>query len=83
MSINPVPKEHQIYTLAKATSFPASKEELELSARRMGFKSLADYFLKLFPYGEIFDSRSDFIDRCEELELLIDIDEHKFTDSLS
>ncbi len=79
MSIDPIPKDHQIYTLAKDTSFPASREELELNARRMGFNELANHFLELFAYGEIFDNRSDFIDRCQEMELLIDIDEHMNT----
>ncbi len=83
MNMNPLPKENQIYSLAKATSFPASKEELELNARRMGFIELAANFLKVFPYGQIFNTRSDFIDRCEEMEIFTDIDEHKFSDSIS
>lgn len=51
--------------------FPIKNHFIVLAARRFNFDEDVIDFLNLFPRDEIFKSRIDFIERCEELEALI------------
>ncbi|HVX47885.1 MAG TPA: DUF2795 domain-containing protein [Candidatus Saccharimonadales bacterium] len=54
-----------------AGPFPASRQEIMRIARNYGFDREVLHFLNLFPADEVFDSRADFITRCDEVELLV------------
>lgn len=51
--------------------FPIKNHYIVLAAQRFKFDEEVIDFLNLFPRDEIFKSRSDFVERCEELETLI------------
>ncbi|HSW85009.1 MAG TPA: hypothetical protein VLF79_00130 [Candidatus Saccharimonadales bacterium] len=51
--------------------FPATAGNITEIARSWRFSDSTLEFLELFPKDEIFTSRSDFLNRCEELELLM------------
>ena len=51
--------------------FPIKNRHVILAAERFWFKENVIDFLKLFPPDEVFRSRKDFLNRCEELELMI------------
>ncbi len=55
-----------------AGPFPASARRIVISAVAHGFHKNVVEFLRQFHPKEIFQSRSDFINRCDELELLIE-----------
>lgn len=51
--------------------YPASCEDIQLTAEAWNFSNNTIEFLKLFPKNEIFNSREDFLNRYEELENLL------------
>lgn len=51
--------------------FPIQNRQVILAAQRFWFNSDVIDFLKLFPPDTVFQSREDFIERCQQLELLI------------
>lgn len=54
-----------------AGPFPATARRLVFYAKHFGFGRDVVSFLHLFKPGEIFASRADFINRCNELEIFI------------
>jgi hypothetical protein len=64
---------HHIRWLAKLVGTnPARAQTFINRAISMNFKQNIVDFLKRFPPDEIFETRSDFVIRCEELKLLIE-----------
>ncbi len=57
--------------LAHQIPFPASQAEIISIAKSLGYGASLMNFIKLFDGDEVFSSTDDFINRCEELELLI------------
>lgn len=55
-----------------AGPFPASARRIVISAVAHGFRDNVVEFLRQFHPKEVFLDRTDFINRCDELELLID-----------
>jgi hypothetical protein len=51
--------------------FPASRREIEDIAVDWAFDDLMIDFLDRFPADESFESKVDFMTRCEELEMFI------------
>ncbi len=51
--------------------FPASARRIAHYAKHFGFGNDTTHFLHLFHPIEIFESRADFINRCNELALII------------
>lgn len=68
----PLPSKRQLLYLAKLVHFPATCREIAVVAMTYGFSELMTDFLGLFPNEEMFKNSAEFIDRCEELEILID-----------
>lgn len=66
-----LPPVRNLLTIAKDARFPASRQEVEDIARSWGFTRVMTDFLDLFPADEIFESKVDFMTRCEELEMFI------------
>ena len=68
----PMPHIDNILWLARLSMpFPTSAGDIAAVARSWRFSSNTLEFLDLFPSDEIFNSREDFLIRCEELELLL------------
>lgn len=68
----PLPRTSEIARLAGSIrSFPTTRQAITTTAASRGFDKDTQNFLELFPPGVRFDSRDDFITRCEELELLL------------
>lgn len=64
------PSERRLITLVRNAEFPASRDELVTLAEQKHAAS-AIPFLSLFDPSDTFESGVDFINRCEELKLLI------------
>lgn len=72
MYAKPFPTTKDLVWLSKlADEFPVTRRELVRVARDWGFSRRTLDFLRLFPENEVFESRADFVNRCEDLELLI------------
>lgn len=68
-----LPRVRELLHLSKvAKPFPASRKTISNIALRWGMSDAVIDFLKLFPPDLVFNSRAEFITRCEELELFID-----------
>lgn len=57
--------------LARRTEFPASRDDVIRTARQRKHPGAVLSFLCLFDAGDKFESRLDFMNRCEEVKLLI------------
>ena len=66
-----LPPIRQLLSLAQQTLFPATRAEIERLAKSVGSPETVIDLLKLFSADETFNSRTDFMTRCEELELFI------------
>ncbi len=66
-----LPPVRQLLSLAQGIIFPIERNELVHLAKEQGAPASVIDFLKLFPVEEIFNSRTAFMTRCEEMELLI------------
>lgn len=67
-----LPNERDIVWLSKlVTSYPASRRQIVRMARMWNFKQDVVSFVRLFPADEEFASRTDFVNRCADLALLI------------
>ena len=51
--------------------FPATSYRVITNAQRYGFDESVIRFLQLFPGDEVFRSRNDFLQRCQNLETII------------
>ncbi|HET8671392.1 MAG TPA: hypothetical protein VFM05_12430 [Candidatus Saccharimonadales bacterium] len=51
--------------------FPIKNRHVILAAQRFYFNDNVVEFLRLFPRDQVFHSRDEFIERCQQLELLI------------
>lgn len=68
----PLPRMDSLELLAnKLGRFPMTRREVSKTAKNRGFRRSVLDFIKLFPEDETFETRLDFITRCEELELFI------------
>ena len=68
----PLPRIDNIVRLAKITGpYPVKARSLLETARLRDFHKSTLDFLRLFPSDEAFESRADFLTRCDELELMI------------
>jgi hypothetical protein len=67
-----LPTIHDLHNIANSARFPATPDEIVESARRAGLPHNAIDFLNLFSADLIFDSKVDFLTRCEDLEILIE-----------
>ncbi|HKX73478.1 MAG TPA: hypothetical protein VJM32_05665 [Candidatus Saccharimonadales bacterium] len=56
--------------------FPIKNRHIILAAQRFWFGDNVIEFLKLFPPDAVFHSRDGFIERCKQLELLIQEERH-------
>lgn len=66
---NAYPALRHLLSLAQDTQFPATAEEIGFTAHRWRFPKEVIDFIELFYPDELFLSRTDFMLRCEELEL--------------
>lgn len=67
-----LPRIANIEWLARlAEPFPASIDKLSDLAKHWKFGRNTMDFLRLFPKNEIFESKIEFLTRCEELEMMI------------
>lgn len=67
----PLPTVGETERLAQLAEFPVSSRTIAQIARGQGFDRRMLGFLELFPAGEKFDSRDDFLARSEEIILLV------------
>jgi hypothetical protein len=51
--------------------FPMKSYRIVIGAERYGFDTSVIQFLQLFPHDEVFRSRNDFLQRCQNLETII------------
>lgn len=66
-----LPRTDSIERLARATGpYPAKARRVLRQAETLGFGQSTLDFLRQFPSDEVFESRSDLLTRCEELDLL-------------
>jgi len=69
---NKLPHSKDIFRLAKfITSYPVLSRNVVQVARKLGCKENVIEFLKLFPGDNEFQSRTDFITRCEDLKIVM------------
>lgn len=66
-----LPQVHYLLKLAKSVSFPASRDDIIRVAESSGYPESMTNFLQLFAEYDVFEGCADFMNRCEELELLI------------
>jgi hypothetical protein len=66
-----LPRITELTQVAQRTAFPATRQEIVPKDDGRELSSSLRNFLKLFPANETFDSRSDFMTRCHDLELMI------------
>jgi len=67
-----LPPTHSLKHLTEiCRPFPIKNRQLLLAAERFGFSSRVTGFLQLFPVNEVFHSRDDFLESCDELKVLI------------
>ena len=66
-----LPQAHYLLRLAKSVEFPESRDDLIRAAEKGGYPESMKRFLKLFAAYDTFEGCADFVNRCEELELLI------------
>ncbi len=70
--VHRLPSSKDIIWLSKlATSYPVTRRQIVRVARMWNFKNDLIAFLRLFPPDEMFESRADFVTRCEDLTILI------------
>lgn len=67
----PLPAERRLVALARNAHFPVGRDGLIALAEQKGFAASTILFLRLFGPNDTFESSVDFINRCEELKLLI------------
>jgi hypothetical protein len=67
-----LPAVHDLLNLANSVRFPASRDDIAESAKRTGLPDAMVEFLDLFDAELIFDSKVDFMTRCEELEMFLE-----------
>lgn len=70
---NPIqlPKVQFFLSLAADTDFLATSQQIYEVARYCKYPKIIIDFLKLLPKNKVFESRFNFVTKCEELELLI------------
>lgn len=69
---NRLPSEKDIIWLSKLlTNYPATRREILRIARMWNFKPEVVAFVRLFAPDQQFDSRTEFVTRCENLAHLI------------
>lgn len=67
-----LPRPKELEWLGKlAGPYPVNRDDMVNVSREYGFRAIVTKFLKLFPSGEQFESRDDFVTRSVELEELI------------
>lgn len=66
-----LPPIRQLLSLANDVQYPSSRKDIDDVAADWGFEDSMIDFLDLFPPDEIFESKVDFMTRCEGLEMLI------------
>lgn len=66
-----LPQVHYLLSLAKSVEFPASRDDVIRVAEKGDYPESMRSFLKLFATYDTFEGCADFVNRCEELELLI------------
>ena len=66
-----LPQVHYLLRLAKSMEFPASRDDVIRAANTGNYPESMKSFLKLFAAYDSFEGCADFVNRCEELELLI------------
>lgn len=67
-----IPRINNVRWLARlAMPFPATAGEIAAVAAAWRFDSSTLDFLARFPQDEAFETKDDFLTRCEELELLL------------
>ena len=68
-----LPRVRELLHLSRvAKPFPATRKLISSVALRWGMSEAVIDFLKLFPQDLVFNSRAEFITKCEELELFIE-----------
>jgi hypothetical protein len=68
----PLPSIRKLKKLAEWDGpFPMKSYRVIIGANRYGFDDDTLNFLDLFPHDTVFQSRGDFIERCEKLEATI------------
>lgn len=72
---NELPPVRHLLSLANAASFPATCQQIIDCATKAQASDELIRFLYLFPMDEVFESKSDFMTRCEEIELLIALEQ--------
>jgi hypothetical protein len=60
-----------LWLIRVSAPFPVPAPSVLDRAKLWGFSKRTQDFLRLFPEDEVFQNRADFMDRCEELELLL------------
>lgn len=65
-----LPATHHLLKLTRNIGFPATAGYAAKLSQDLGLPRELTDFLRSFPRDEIFQSRVDFMTRCEELEIL-------------
>lgn len=74
---DPLPSRRTLKHLGELIGpFPIRRRHISLEAERYAFSPRVIEFLLLFPPEELFRTRVDFIGRCEELKMLMNV-EHR------
>lgn len=71
----PLPPVRELLGLAQSVSFPITQGALGQAAQEQGRGKAVLDFLGLYPAGEVFNSKVDFMTRSEELLLFITQDQ--------
>ena len=66
-----LPGEQTLLRLARIVQFPTTIEPIIRSAQERGSATSTIKFLQLFDPKDIFQSRVDFMNQCEEVKMLI------------
>lgn len=73
----PLPPIRKLKKLAEWDGpFPMKSYRLVIGASRYGFDDDTIWFLEQFPHDAVFKSRSDFLERCEQMEATIRAEQH-------
>ena len=67
-----LPPLHDLLNLANTAHFPSTRDDIAEAAVHAGLPNTLIDFMNLFSPDLIFDSKVDFMTRCEELEMFLE-----------
>lgn len=66
-----LPRYRSLLSLARAASFPISRQDMLTLARARDAAPSTVVFLRRFNPEDVFENGADFMNRCEEMKLLL------------